>query len=937
MTDKKSFPNKDISFAIGDGFNLGRAKNRTESFAKFRRRFKAPHVTGEARHEFLKLSDKRKAFLKSQAGWFMRAGVDRGKRNRNSILPGDLITFDADYLTPEHFEELTNGEILPGVCFFLHTTRSHTPENPRARIILPVRGQISAEDYIKASRIIRTKLDPDGVFIDKVSFRPAQMMFFPTVSRDMEKHYTFYEQPGELIDWREEVARWEEVNGSADVLSNLPTVKGEEGLRESALEAEDPLEKSGLVGNFCRAYSITDLIDGIDDEPGILSGYYEPTQRDNAGCITRATYLHGTTSDGAVIYDDKFLYSHHGSDPAQDQLMNAFDLVRTHLFHEKDEKEDPDTPVTKLPSWKAMAEFCEADNRYKIAVVEERYDEAAMFDDDDDRSWIQDATEDDEIEALIGPVTGKSKAIEDEEIEDLLGVPLSSIGDYTPQYQRLVAEKPPKKWVATELELTQDGVVRGTLHNVATIVTNDARFFRKIAFNEFSNQIVLLADIRSRSKVIPTVVCRDKIHGSNWTDMNDIVIRAIIEAPNGKGKPGYGFKVNDRDLIGGIKLAARNNAFHPIREQLERWRAMGWDGKPRVETFLQRYVGAEDSVYMREVFKLMLIASIERIENPGCKFDYALILEGAQGIGKSTMIRLLYGDRYFGEIDVELKDRGRVAEQISGKWGLELPELSALHKSEHNDAKHFMRRTEDSTRLAYDRTVTELPRQCVFYGTTNDSKYLRDPTGNRSYWVVRCSGAPIDFAGIMRERDQLWAEAVHLRDEWRKAQPGGDLPLTLKGEALKIAQTLQERARKKELHEDWFIKIGDWMDEPVALRQVLEENGFDSAVFDHNGLDPDTTMVQRVGFSQGTALKSALDFGRETLTDPVRQIAWNSLVELMSKDGWVQKNTRLGGKFGRKQRIWLRPDVTTQEMADGYRLIEMDTSDESETNGDDLI
>lgn len=935
MAGKIAFPNKEITFALGMGYNLGRAKNKTESLSRFATRFERPGITPEKRIEYLKLSDKRQAYLKGTNGWFMRAHVEKGRRTRNSIHDGDLLTFDVDYATAEFMDLLTEGKILPGTTLFAHTTRSHTPEKPRCRIMVPVKGKIPSERYQAASRIVGNILDPEMAHLDKVSFRVAQMMYMPTVSVDMEKYYIYHAQGGELCDWHNIVAEWETTNGSSENIGNLPRVAGEAELRESEQEAEDPLEKPGVVGHFCRAYSITELVEGKDGEPGLLAEFYEPTEY-HEGAISRMTYIHGTTSNGAVVYDDKFVYSHHGSDPAQDHLMNAYDLVRCHLYGDKDENADPDTPMSQRPSVKAMNDFIAKDPAYQQAVVEDRYDLEEMFNDEDDIAWAEEADGDEltrEMLDLIGDprqTTTSESHTDEDEMSDLLGVPINSIvPDTVPRYRRLRAEQPPKKWVSTELELTQDGQAKSTLHNITTIVTNDPRFFRKIAFNEFSNQVVLLSDLKTKSKVVPPVICDDKANGMLWQDTYDLSIRAIIEAPNGKGKPGYGFKVSDRDLVGGVKIAARNNAFHPIREFISDWRGT-WDGEKRIESFLQRHVGAPDTEFVRQAMTLKMIASIARVEEPGCKFDYAIILEGAQGVGKSTLIKLLYSDRYFGEIDVDLKDRKQVAEQIAGKWGLELPELSSLHKSEHNEAKHFMRRTDDDVRLSYDRSVTRLPRQCVFWGTTNDSKYLRDPTGNRSYWPITCDGRLINFAEVLREREQLWAEAVHLYDEMRAAHKG-DLPLTLSGVALKQAMAIQEKARKKELWEDWYERISDWMDKPVMLQSVLMEQHQDTDPYS----DGESTMVRRVGFYQKIALEDGLDFAHGTITDNMKQIVWNAVLDRLEKDGWSRpKSIRVGGY---KHRWVIHPDATDLDLRRGYFLPTPQGPTDSGTQVDNLI
>lgn len=914
MTTDPEFPLRQIRFSIGDGSNLGRAKNVSEEYAKVRARFAKPLVTPEKRHEYLKMNDKRQAHLKSTAGWYMRAHVGEGKRTRDSIMPGDLITLDIDYATPEFMAELLDGNILSGVTLFAHTTRSSTPEKPRARILIPTKNPLPPDRYQAACRIVAQLVDPEMKVVDKVSARVAQMMFFPTVSSDMEKHYVYYEQPGGLLDWEKAIRRWERTNGSANDIANLPRFPGEHELRESAEKAEDPLTKDGIVGTFCRTYSITELVTGKDGEEPLLGEFYEPTEWHN-GVITRMSYTKGSTSNGAVVYDDKFVYSHHGSDPAQDQLLNAYDLCRYHLHNAA--ADDTDDPMGERPSVKAMNKWAADQPAYKRQIVEEKYDLDTMLADDDDTSWVDDGA--DEEHDLLGfdHVTAGARAKADQaeldEISDLLGVPVESVVDVGPdRYQRMRAAKPPKNWVATELELTDDGTIRSTLHNVATIVTNDPRFFRKIAYNEFSNQVVLLSDIKTKSKTIPEVRCTDRERGMLWADLYDLTIRAVVEAPNGRGKPGYGFKVSDRDLVGGVKLAARNNAFHPIREKIAGWRGT-WDGVDRISTFLHRIMGAEASEYASEAFKMMLVASIARIETPGHKFDYAMIFEGPQGIGKSTAIKLLYGEEFFGEIDVDLADRRQVAEQIAGKWALELPELSSLHKADHNAAKHFMRRQDDDVREAYGRTVSRFPRQCVFWGTTNDQKYLRDPTGNRSYWIVKCNVDSIDFKAILREKDQLWAQAVAIYDEMRARYPHGDLPLTLTGKALDEAKRLQERARQKELWETWVEGCLEWLDQPVRMGQLFMENGWEFDDMD----DTYDQMVTRVAFTQEQFASAVLGLREGGWTNPTQQTAWEKVLSALSGMGFTRHKTNIR----KTQRRWvILPGITPYQRKVGFAL-----------------
>lgn len=948
MPSNSSFPSKQIRFSIGEGRNLGKAQNQSESLTKFAQRFKEPMVTHEKLHEYQKLNDRRQAHLKGLAGWFMRARVEKGQRTRNTIQPGDILTFDVDYATPEWMEALLAGEILPGIALFAHTTRSHTPENPRVRLIVPLSTELPREKYPAASRIVGQLIDPEMQYLDKVSARIAQMMFLPTVSSDMKKHYVFYKQGGKLANWEKAITTWELKNGSATDIGGLPRFAGEGELRASVEKAEDPLTKDGIVGIFCRTYSITELVEGKNGEEPLLGEFYEVTEH-NQGSATRMTYTQGTTSNGAVVYDDIFVYSHHGSDPAQDKLLNAYDLALYHLFDAL--SDDEEAPMKNRASIKALNKWIPEQAAYKLQMVEERYDLEEMFDDDDDHSWQEDETDADVLNDLVGDFvateTAEAAKAELDALSELMGMPIGDVVEVgPPRYERQRAGKPPKNWVATELELTEDGLIKSTLHNIATIITSDPRFFRKIAFNEFSNQVVLLADIKTKSANIPTVKCNDKERGMLWSDFYDLTLRAIIEAPNGKGKPGYGFKASDRDLVGGVKLAAHNNAFHPIREKLARHRAAGWDGVDRIKDFLHRHLGTEDSLYAAEALRMKLMASIARVETPGCKFDYAIILEGPQGIGKSTFIKLLYGEDYFGELDCDLHKRQEVAEQVAGKWAMELPELGALYKADHNHAKQFMRRQDDDVREAYGRSVTRLPRQCVFWGTTNDGKFLRDPTGNRSYWPLKCSEGLIDFAAVLRERDLIWQQAVYEYDQMRAKYPKGDLPLTLKGEALASAQVHQEKARQKEQWEVWADMIEEWAATPVTKKIADWEFGIEPDVGGPDADADEDRMVTRTALTMVAMLR--LIFGehatdKKALNSPEYVNYCKTQDELLNNRGFERLKLRVQGD---QQWYYFLSNTSDVDRSRGYiftggaeplALAEQQTDDSEDDNGESLI
>ncbi len=211
------------------------------------------------------------------------------------------------------------------------------------------------------------------------------------------------------------------------------------------------------------------------------------------------------------------------------------------------------------------------------------------------------------------------------------------------------------------------------------------------------------------------------------------------------------------DIVGqAVETVAREHTFHPVRDYLEFVR---WDGDPRLDTWLTEYLGVPPSNYAAAVGAKWMISAVARVFNVGCKADYALILEGPQGIRKSTAINTL-ADPWFSDDMPEIGEGKESAISIAGVWIMELAELSSMCGPRVNmdKVKAFMSRKTDRFRPPYGKRAQEFPRQCIFAGTTNNLEYLSDSTGARRFWPVVASR--IDIERLRRDRDQLWAEAV---------------------------------------------------------------------------------------------------------------------------------------------------------------------------------
>jgi putative DNA primase/helicase len=249
----------------------------------------------------------------------------------------------------------------------------------------------------------------------------------------------------------------------------------------------------------------------------------------------------------------------------------------------------------------------------------------------------------------------------------------------------------------------------------------------------------------------------------DWTDNDDVRLAAWLQ--------GHDINIPPVRVAGAVQAAGSDRDHHPVRDYLE---GLKWDGEHRLSGWLYQFMGVtlgdgdQDTraLYVEAIAKKWMIAAVARVMNPGCKVDTCMILESGQGEGKSTALAVLAGEAWFTDqiSHVGSKD---AAIDLRGKWIIELGELDAMGRAEAETMKAFMSRQIDHYRPPFGRRSIDVPRQCVFAGSTNQDSYLKDETGNRRYWPIKVGKADLD--GLAKARDQLWAEAVHryaAREPW---------------------------------------------------------------------------------------------------------------------------------------------------------------------------
>ena len=417
---------RQLNISVGTSRKDTSWKPQTISIGDLWDRLKSPARGVETLTQYLALKKAQQDDLKDVGG-FVAGTLNGGHRKAGAVTGRDMVTLDFDTIPPYGTDGILQAIDNMGCGFCVYSTRKHMPTAPRLRILIPLDRTVTADEYEPIARHIAAQI---GIqMADPTTFQPSRLMYWPSCSADGEYIFKYKDAP--LIMADQILAAYEDWHD----FTSWPQVPGAVSYQKLAMKQGDPDTKPGVVGAFNRAYG--DVFNVMDK---LLPGIYEPVDNDP----NRFTYLGGSTTGGAVIYDNgKFLFSHHATDPCSGRLVNAFDLVRLHKFGDKDDAALDGTPNNRLPSYKAMCEFAVADPLVSALMAQERHDQA---------------------------------------VRDFEGVEATNDADAVNWMQKLQSNP-------------QTGAIKSTIDNVIIILDNDPMLKGKFALNQFAGRGEILGTL----------------------------------------------------------------------------------------------------------------------------------------------------------------------------------------------------------------------------------------------------------------------------------------------------------------------------------------------------------------------------------------------------------------------------------------------------------
>lgn len=550
-----------ITISVGSSRKSTSWQRQEMNYSDFIEKFRTPTRSLETLDAYLKLP-KAEQDDRKDVGGFVGGALKGSRRKADSVLFRDLVTLDFDSVQSGATDEVIRRVMLLGCGYLIYSTRKHAPYKPRLRVVFPTDRAMTPDEYEPIARKMAEMVGID--MADPTTFEPSRLMYWPSCSSDSQYVFKSEDKPLLSADGVLKMyADWTDI-------SSWPQVPGQEAKhRELITRQKDPTTKPGIIGAFCRVYDIYSAM-----------ATYLPNAYDETADSTRFTYAGGSTTGGAVVYEDgKFLYSHHATDPCSGQLVNAWDLVRLHKFSHLDEDAKADTPTPSLPSSKAMRELAGEDSAVVALIAKERQEEASGY-----------------FDALYGENSDAGNA---------------SISDDTEWLKML---KPARGG---------DGFDK-SIANIVTILNHDPGLGGRLYLDAFANR-----------GMVDLPLPWDKGEGSRmWSDTDDAQLTLWLEKK---------YDITGREKIeNAIKIVGYNNRRNKVLEFMRSCNWDGKERiKTLLRDYLGCEENIYTEEIMK---KALVAAIARAVSDVGVKYDYMIVFKGPQGIGKSTLLSKLGGE-----------------------------------------------------------------------------------------------------------------------------------------------------------------------------------------------------------------------------------------------------------------------------------------------------
>lgn len=674
--------------------------------------------------EYHNMTTSQKANVKLKNPAFF-GGYFEGKRSSHTIEKRGIIALDID----RKFDSDMHTHILNATpySFYIYESLSSLPDHKKYRVIFFLDEDIAASAYEPVTRALAADIGLID-YVDHTCYRKAQLMYLPAYLSD-------HDEPLNMFAHNEE-----DIVNVAEILDSFEDITdqkewaraSDEGAIASSIEMQlgDPRDKAGIVGQFCSF---------VGDIHNAITMFELPYERESE---MRYSYTGGESANGFVVYDDEqHCYSNHETDPAAQggHSLNAWDLVRVHLFGEQDTK-DNYVDATRAPSYKALVEYISDHKEFKAVRQQAIADKAlaSVLDDISDEDVFDEFLEEDVTKKSKRSKTGKKSkrrtfTVKGKELEfDVRKSQAEAMGQF-------LLNSP-------DLDIIKEkGVPRSTARNLATILLKSPYFKNRIVFDEFARSVVYLGR---------------KVWGGlpEWSDADTTELRLWCE--------GWGMQFSKGEVDDVVIAAAKRCTINSLHDFFDN-ELPEWDKTPRIDTLFADCLGAEENEDNALIARKTLLGGLERALNTDrSKVQTVTVLQGAQGIKKSTFWeKLCPVPAWFADskINIGHKDGYSV---LAGSFIIELGELASLKRADRDEIKNFISADSDKYRPSYARYDSVFNRHNIFVGSVNDNEFLSDPTGNRRFKVVACAGGK-DVYEVMTQDYvlQLWAEAMTLREE----------------------------------------------------------------------------------------------------------------------------------------------------------------------------